>query len=157
MAVHIETPTVRRFERLTVLSDHRVEKGMIDPRGWKVLDGNGQYVGDVKDLIVDTDRMVAEFVDVALDAKFFRIHGDPRILVPMHEAHRDGDAHRLIVYGLTRSRVGTLILARDERQIEFWRDWWRSHDALEEPIDPVPPTYVSPATDEASQADLRPR
>jgi hypothetical protein len=157
---HIETPSIRRFERLTFLSDHRVAKGMIDPRGWKVLDGHGQSVGEVKDLIVDTDRMVAEFIDVALDEKFFHIiHTDPRVLVPMHQAHRDGDARRLIVYELTRSRVATLLLARDERQLEFWRDWWRSRDALEEPIEPVPPAYVSPAAadETAPGADLRAR
>ena len=43
MATHYETPTIRRFERLGHLGDHRVAKGMIDPRGWKVADGNGQY------------------------------------------------------------------------------------------------------------------
>jgi hypothetical protein len=160
MAAHIETPSIRRFERLAFLNDHRVAKGMIDPRGWKVLDGHGQSVGEVKDLIVDTDRMVADFIDVELDQKFFHIvHTDPRILVPMHQAHRDGDARRLIVYELTRSRVATLLLARDERQLEFWREWWHSRDALEEPIEPVPPAYVSPSVAEttASGADLRAR
>ena len=99
-------------------------------------------VGEVKDLIVDTDRMVAEFVDVELDTKFFALRGDPHILVPMTQTHRDGDARRLIVRELTRSRVGALLLARDERQIAFWREWWGSRDTLDEPIDPVPPTYM---------------
>ena len=156
MASHIETPTIRRYERLAFLGAHKVAKGMTDPRGWKVVDGHGQQVGEVKDLIVDTDRMVAEFIDVELDAKFFQIHGDPRILVPMHAAHRDGDARRLVVHELTRSRVAALLLARDERQIDFWRGWWRSRDALEEPIDPVPPAYVSPSLvdESAPQSDL---
>jgi hypothetical protein len=158
MAAHMGTPTIRRFERLGALGEHKVAKGMLDPRGWKVVDGHGQLVGDVKDLIVDTDRMVAEFIDVELDAKFFHLRGDPRILVPMHQAHRDGDARRLVVRELTRSRVTALLLARDERQIDFWRDWWKSRDALEEPIEPVPPAYVSPpAGDEPVASDLRAR
>ena len=59
----------------------------------------------------------------------------------MTQAHRDGERRRLIVRELTRSRVGALLLARDERQIAFWREWWGSRDTLDEPIDPVPPTY----------------
>jgi PRC-barrel domain len=157
MATHYETPTIRRFERLGHLGDHRVAKGMVDPRGWKVADGNGLVVGEVKDLIVDTDRMVAEFVDVELDTKLFALRGDPHILVPMTQAHRDGDARRLIVRDLTRSRVGALLLARDEKQLAFWRDWWRSRDILDEPIEPVPPAYMPAAADPVRISDIQER
>ena len=154
MATHYETPTIRRFERLGHLGDHRVAKGMVDPRGWKVADGNGHVVGEVKDLIVDTDRMVAEFIDVELDTKLFALKGDPHILVPMTQAHRDGDARRLNVRALTRSRVGALLLARDERQMAFWRDWWRSRDILDEPIEPVPPAYTPAPAEPVCISDI---
>jgi sporulation protein YlmC with PRC-barrel domain len=154
MATHYDTPAIRRFERLGHLGDHRVAKGMLDPRGWKVTDSNGHVVGEVKDLIVDTDRMVAEFIDVELDTKFFALRGDPHVLVPMTQTHRDGDARRLIVRELTRSRVGALLLARDERQIAFWREWWGSRDTLDEPIDPVPPTYTPEPVEPARIKDI---
>lgn len=141
---YLETPTIRRFERLAFLGDHKVAKGMIDPRGWKVIDANGHSVGEVKDLIVDTDRMVAAFIDVELDSKFFALRGERRVLVPMHQAHRHGDDRRILVRELTRSRVAALLQARDEREMDFWRDWWRSNDALDEPIEPVPPSYAPP-------------
>ena len=157
MATHYETPTIRRFERLGHLGDHRVAKGMVDPRGWKVADGNGHVVGEVKDLIVDTDRMVADFIDVELDTKLFSLRGDPHILIPMTHAHRDGDGRRLNVSGLTRSRVGALLLARDEKQIAFWRDWWRSRDSLDEPIDPVPLTYTSEPVEPIRVSDMETR
>jgi hypothetical protein len=158
MARHIETPTIRRFERLANLGDHKVAKGMVDPRGWKVADGNGHVVGTVKDLIVDTDRMVAEFIDVELDATFFALRGDPHVLVPIVRAEREGDGKRLIVRELTRSRVGALMLAREERQMAFWRDWWRSLDPLEEPVEPVPPAYMPAAGDhDPLHYDQRPR
>jgi len=142
MAEHRETPTVRRFERLAHLGDHTVAKGMIDPRGWKVIDGNGQPVGEVKDLIVDTDRMVAAFIDVELDPKFFSLHSDPRVLVPMHRADRDGTARRLMVSELTRSGVAAMVLARDEDRLRFWNDWWQAEEA-DAPIEPVPDVYAS--------------
>ena len=157
MATHYETPAIRRFERLGHLGDHRVAKGMLDPRGWKVADGNGQVVGEIKDLIVDTDRMVAEFIDVELDTKLFTLRGDPHILVPMTQAHRDGEGRRLIVRELTRSRVGALLLARDERQIAFWRECWGSRDTLDEPIDPVPATYMPEPVEPVRINDIQTR
>jgi hypothetical protein len=157
MATHYETPAIRRFERLGHLGDHRVAKGMLDPRGWKVADGNGHVVGEVKDLIVDTDRMVAEFIDVELDTRLFALRGDPHILVPMTQAQREGEGRRLIVRELTRSRVGALLLARDERQIAFWREWWGSRDTLDEPIDPVPPTYMPDPAEPVRINDIQAR
>jgi hypothetical protein len=157
MATHLETPAIRRFERLGHLGEHRVAKGMVDPRGWKVADGNGHIVGEVKDLIVDTDRMVAEFIDVELDTKLFSLRGDPHILVPMTQAARDGDARRLIVRELTRSRVGALILARDERQMSFWRDWWHTRDTLDDPIEPVPPAYAAAPPEPIHDGDIQAR
>ena len=77
------TTVVRRFERMSRLRDYALEKGAVDPRGWKVLDGAGHAVGVVRDIVVDTDRMTAAYVDVELDARTFAIEGDPRILVPM--------------------------------------------------------------------------
>ena len=145
MAAHLETPTMRRYERLAHLGAHKVAKGMIDPRGWKVVDAHGQTVGVVKDLIVDTDRMVAAFIDVELDTKFFTLRGDPHVLVPMHRAHRAGDEKRISVPELTRSRVTSLLMARDDNQIAFWNRWWQSDAALEEPVESVPTNYSATA------------
>ena len=138
MAAHLETPAMRRYERLAHLGAHKVAKGMIDPRGWKVVDAHGQTVGVVKDLIVDTDRMVAAFIDVELDAKFFTLRGDPHVFVPMQRAHRAGDEKRVSVPELTRSRVAALLMARDDNQISFWNNWWQSDVALDAPVEPVP-------------------
>ena len=137
MAEHLDIPTVRRFERLAHLGRHTVAKGMLDPRGWKVIDGHGQPVGAVKDLIVDTDRMVATFIDVELDATFFSLRADPRVLVPMHHADRDGEARRLVVPELTRSRVAALVQARDDSQLRFWNSWWQTEDRLDAHVEPA--------------------
>ena len=138
MATHLETGATRRYERLAHLGAHKVAKGMTDPRGWKVVDAHGQMVGVVKDLIIDTDRMVAAFLDVELDTKFFTLRGDPHVFVPMPRAHRAGDEKRVSVPELTRSRVASLLMARDENQIAFWNRWWQSDAAIEEPGEPMP-------------------
>lgn len=143
MATHLDTPTVRRFERLGRLGQHKVAKGMLDPRGWRVVDGHGQAVGEVKDLIVDTDRMVAAFIEVELDTKFFSLRDDPRVLIPMQRANRDGDARRLVVPELTRSKVAALMLARDDYQMGFWRNFWQSDEPMDDAVEPVPHTYAT--------------
>ena len=113
-----------RFERLARLRDLGVARDQIDPRGWKVLDVERHAVGDVKDLIVDVDRMMAAYLDVELDAKAFDLHRDPHVLVPMSRARRDGDHRRLIVEGLTRERVAELRIAREAHMRDFWDRWW---------------------------------
>lgn len=120
---HEHMSRMERFERLSYLRDFTVARDQIDPRGWKVLDVEGHVVGEVKELIVDTDRMRAVYLDVELDRKAFDLR-DPHILVPISRAQRDGDHRRLIVEGLTRERVADLRSARETHMREFWSRWW---------------------------------
>ena len=127
---HAHTLRLRRFEPLSRLGDYRIERHEIDPRGWKVLSPDGRAIGEVKDVVVDTERMRARYLDVELDASAFDLHGDPRILVSMAGARPDGNNHRLIVDGFTAARVAELIEARDRHIEAFWERWWSG--------DPVP-------------------
>ena len=120
---HEHMSRVERFERLSYLRDFTVARDHIDPRGWKVLNVEGHVVGEVKDLIVDMDRMRAAYLDVELDRKAFELR-DPHVLVPMSRAQRDGDHRRLIVQGLTRERIAELRAARETYMREFWNRWW---------------------------------
>jgi hypothetical protein len=137
--------TIRRFEPMSRLADFKVDRGFTDPRGWKVLDGEGQALGTAKDLIIDTDRMVAAYVDVELEAKIFDSRTDRHILVPKRDADRDGDARRLIVPALARSRVAALRAARAEHDMQFWEHWWQGDG-----------TVTDLATDDASDSYIRP-
>jgi hypothetical protein len=115
----------RRFERLSHLRDCTVGKGELDPRGWDIVNGEGRSIGEVKDLIVDNERMAAAYLDVELDRKLFDLRDDPHIFVPMARAHRDGDHRRLVVDGLTSERVAELYVAREAHDREFWNRWWQ--------------------------------
>ena len=120
---------LRRFERMSTLKEYTVEKGLTDPRGWKVLDTTGQTVGQVRDLVIDTDRMAAAYLEVALDPKSFVTQDDRVILVPMSRAERDGSNNRLIVRDLTRSRITALFDARAAHEASFWESWWRDEES----------------------------
>jgi hypothetical protein len=130
------TAVVPRFEPMSRLKGFTVEKGTPDVRGWEAADQEGRTIGKITDLLVDTDRMVASHLIVDLDLRALELNGDPRVLVPMANAHRDGDRRRLIVSGLTRSRVAALFAARAAHDMDFWESWWRddSTHPVEDPL-----------------------
>jgi hypothetical protein len=126
---HQQNGPWRRFERLSYLRDYEVERHQVDPRGWNIRGRDGRTIGEVKDLVVDTESMRARYLDVELDAKLFDLRDDPRVLVPVERAHRDGDHRRLTVDGLTTERVPQLCAARAQHYAEFWDKWWGVSDS----------------------------
>ena len=139
----------RRLERLSRLHEFEVDKHYTDWRGWKVVNSEGAAIGEVEDLIVDTARMKATYLEVELNAKTFQLRDDPHIMVPMSRAQRDGDHRRLIVAGLTRERVADLFAARDEHLARFWERWWETDRT------PSAVGDSSPSTSRAATKDLR--
>lgn len=140
--------TMRRLEHMSRLRDYRIERGGIDPRGWKVFNEDGRQVGVVRDLIIDTDRMTAAYVDVELDTRAFDLHDNPHVLVPLRHVHEHGRDRRVVVPQLTRSRVAAMYDARAEHDAAFWDDWWRE-DAVSKASAPAPsrlPDARSPPT-----------
>jgi hypothetical protein len=133
------TRRLRHFEPLSRLGDYRVGPHQVDPRGWKMLSPDGRTVGEVKDLIVDTGRMRARYLDVELDASAFDLHGDPHVLVPVEQARRDGNHHRLIADGLAAERVHELIEARDRHADAFWERWWSGDAETTRPAAAIQP------------------
>jgi hypothetical protein len=134
-----------RFQRMSTMKDFRVDKGFTDPRGWKVIDAEGRAVARVIDLVVDTDRMAASFLDLELDLKALDLpddwrRDDRRLLVPMSLAVRDGERRQLIVRELTRSRVTGLQDAWSEHEVRFWAEAWTGPPAAAA----EPPAVVSP-------------
>jgi sporulation protein YlmC with PRC-barrel domain len=127
---------VRRLERISRLHNYDVERHEPDPRGWTVVNREGHRVGEVKDLIVDTERMTATYVDVELDTKLFDLRDDdPHVLVPLERADRDGN--RLVVEDISSEWVSELRAARDRHRDEFWDRWWHRSGAGEDTRDRV--------------------
>jgi sporulation protein YlmC with PRC-barrel domain len=123
---------VRRLERLSRLSDYQVDRHEPDPRGWTVINREGRSVGEVKDLIVDTERMSATYLDVEVDTKLFDFTGDdPHVLVPVERARADGK--RLVVDDITGEWVADVRAARERHRNEFWDRWWHRSGVADEP------------------------
>jgi len=78
--------------RLNDLDDFKVADGFPDPRGWEVKTTDGQKIGKVGDLIVDTQQMRVRYVDVELDRSLREL---------AHDATTPGDqeGHTLLPIG----------------------------------------------------------
>lgn len=156
---HARTAPLRPLERLSNLRDFKVDKHQIDPRGWKVLDGNRRPIGKVDDLVIDTSRMTATYLEVELDPKAFNLRGDdPMMLVPIAVAQQDGDHPRLVMTRLTAQCVAEMNEARARHEAAFWEQWWSSRRATvddlrrvltdvkgEEDMPPLPDASVNEA------------
>jgi hypothetical protein len=119
-----DAPT-RRLERLSRMQGYEVAPNEPDPRGWKVVNRERHRVGEVTDLIVDRERMVATYLDVELDTKRFNFAGDdPHVLVPVDRADREG--RTVMVEDIDSGWVNDLRRARETHSHEFWHRWWHS-------------------------------
>lgn len=127
---------VEPFTRLSRMPSYAVERHEPDPRGWTVVNGLGKKVGEVRDLIVDTNRMTARYLDVELDTKLFDWRGDdPHILVPVERAHIDGK--HLVVQDISETWVADMRAHRTAHVHQFWDRWWtreRRRATVETPI-----------------------
>ena len=122
---------VRRLERLSRLPNYEVDRHQPDPRGWTVVSRDGRRVGEVKDVLVDTERMAGTYIDIELDTKLFDFRDDdPHILVPVARAHQDG--RRLVVEDINAEWVSELRAARERHRYEFWDRLWQGGEAREE-------------------------
>jgi hypothetical protein len=124
-----------------------VHKGEPDPRGWSVLNAAGRKIGEVKDLMVDTTRMVATYLDVELDDDSFDLRDDPHVLVPVDHARREPGHKRLVVADLDDETVGQLCAARQRHHLQFWDTWWRgSRSTAPAPAPAQPDAGMSPTS-----------
>lgn len=85
-----------RLTPLENLDDCKVAEGDPDVRGWDVTGADGERVGRVNDLVVDTAAMRVRYLDVTLDERAGG-SGDRHVLIPIGGARLDDadDAVRL--------------------------------------------------------------
>jgi sporulation protein YlmC with PRC-barrel domain len=81
----------RRLVRLKELDDYKVAEGEPDIRGWNVYTATGRELGDVEDLLVDTDA--GEVVMVDIDLK----RDDRHTLAPIKAAWIDRPNRRVVL------------------------------------------------------------
>jgi hypothetical protein len=81
----------RRLIPLKDLNDYKIVDGEPDIRGWKVFTATGREIGDIEDLLVDTD--MGEVVMVDVDLK----RDDRHTLAPIKAAWIDRETRRVVL------------------------------------------------------------
>lgn len=85
---------------LHALDDFKVAEHDIDPRGWSVYSQDGQKLGEVKELLVDTAAMKVRYLEVELDGD------ERRVLFPVGTARLDDSDDRVFVSATAASVSG---------------------------------------------------
>jgi ribosomal 30S subunit maturation factor RimM len=89
--------------RVDTLKDIDVAKHDHDPRGWTVVDRDGEVIGRVEHLMGDTTIMKVRYLTVKVD---YDVLGEDRqILVPVGHAHLEPDDRRVRIDALDRTRL----------------------------------------------------
>ncbi len=83
-------------------ADLAVADGEPDVRGWTVISSDGREIGDVDDLIVDTDAMKVRYVQVDVDDDA----ASDDVFVPIGQADLDRERKRVVLRGSLSSLPG---------------------------------------------------
>ena len=84
-----QNPNIEGLVPLSDAHDFKVAEGNRDVRGWSVRTRDGEKVGKVNDLLVDTNALRARYVDVELDGGLFG--SSRRVLIPVGAAQLGDD------------------------------------------------------------------
>lgn len=97
-----------RLAPLDDLQDFKVADTDPDIRGWDVELADGQKIGEVHDLIIDTTAMKARYLDVDIDNDVLDTEDDRHILVPVGCATLNGNADEVRLTGIDIDTLRTI-------------------------------------------------
>lgn len=95
-----------RVVPLGQLDDFKVAEGDPDVRGWEVLASDGQKIGEVDELLVDTGAMKVRYLDVDVDRGMVAGGTDRHVLIPIGYARLDQDRDCVMVDALASADLG---------------------------------------------------
>lgn len=114
------------LERFSEMEDVEVAKDDPDIRGWDVTAADGQALGEVKDLLVDTHTMKVRAVEIELEGGRFNWTDNRRVLVPVDSLRVNRDEDEVVISDMRKDEVGALP-ASDAA-------WGRATDAAAHPV-----------------------
>src|SRR5690606_22415619 len=103
------TNRLPRLAPLHSLSDFKVANNNLDVRGWEVVGADGQRIGVVDDLIVDTTLMKVRYLDVDVDKNLLLPDVDTRhTVIPIGAAHLDDDSDQVFLADINQTSLARL-------------------------------------------------
>lgn len=119
----LENKDLKRFSEM---DNVEVAKDDPDIRGWDVTTADGQDLGEVKDLLVDTRSMKVHAVEVELEGSRFNWNDNRRVVVPVDSIRVNRDDDEVVISGMQKDQVGALPV--------YDATWGRATDATARPI-----------------------
>ncbi len=86
-----ERDVTPRLVHLDDMSDLQVADGDPDIRGWDVRTADGEKIGTVKDLVVDTGLMKVRYFEAQIDKDALNASDDRHVLIPIGSARLDDE------------------------------------------------------------------
>jgi uncharacterized protein (TIGR02271 family) len=96
-----------RVVPLGQLDDFKVAEGDPDVRGWEVVASDGRTIGEVDELLVDTNAMKVRYLDVEVENGLMA-EPDRHVLVPIGYARLDRSADRVMVDNIASTDLRTM-------------------------------------------------
>jgi sporulation protein YlmC with PRC-barrel domain len=97
-----------RVVPLGQLDDYKVAEGDPDVRGWEVLASDGRKIGEVDELLVDTNAMKVRYLDVDVEDGVIGDGIDRHVLIPIGYARLEQERDCVMVDGLASADLHTL-------------------------------------------------
>lgn len=110
----------KKLYKLSELDDFKVASGDPDIRGWRLIDGHHDGLGEVRELIADPRAGRVRYLDVVLDKEFWKSDDERHVLIPIGMAHVDQDHDKVIVDKVDRE---SLLSSPDYRGEAITRDY----------------------------------
>lgn len=96
-----------RVVPLGQLDDLKVAEGDPDVRGWQVVASDGRTIGEVDELLIDTNAMKVRYLDVEVENGLMA-EPDRHVLVPIGYARLDRSADRVMVDNIASTDLRTM-------------------------------------------------
>lgn len=109
-----------RMAPLGDLENFEIATNIPDPRGWDVLTADGNKIGKVHELIVDTGALRTRYIDVSLDKKALRLDKERDVLIPIGDAQVDSSDDKVVLDKLTATQLADL---PEFRHVEITREY----------------------------------
>lgn len=97
-----------RVVPLSQLDDFKVADGDPDVRGWEVLASDGRKIGEVDELLVDTNAMKVRYLDVDVEDGVIGDGMDRHVLIPIGYARLEQERDCVMVDGLASADLQAL-------------------------------------------------
>ncbi len=93
----MDNTTTGQLAHLSEMNDYEIADGEPDIRGWDVRASNGDKIGDVEDLLVDSSTLRVRYIEVKIEKDLVANADRRHALLPIGSARLDDDDNNVLV------------------------------------------------------------